>query len=82
MRKLIVLVVILPLAVLGFLFGGLNSAEVTFHWLLGSTRMPLVVLLAGTLTLGIVLGAVLDRLVSRLWRRRVAPAKSADPVMP
>jgi len=75
LRKLIILLVVLPLAVLGFLFGGLNSAEVTFHWLLGTTSMPLVLLLAGTLVLGVVLGVLLSQLLMRIVRRGPARAK-------
>jgi uncharacterized integral membrane protein len=69
MRKLILLLIVLPLAVLGFLFGGLNSAEVSFHWLLGTTRAPLVLLLAGALVMGVALGLVLDQLMMRILRK-------------
>lgn len=71
-RKLILLLIVLPLAVTGFLFGGLNSAEVSFHWLFGTTRLPLVLLLAGTLVFGVVLGVVLDQLLVRIIRQRGA----------
>lgn len=70
MRKLILLLIVLPMAVLGFLFGGLNSAEVSFHWLLGTTRAPLVLLLAGALVFGVLLGVVLDQLLMRIFRNR------------
>jgi uncharacterized integral membrane protein len=56
------------LAVLITVFAVINLDEVKVHWIVGSGRAPLIVVIAISLLIGIVLARLADRLTAR--RRR------------
>ena len=58
----------LVLAVLATLFAVLNVDEVKVHWIVGSGRAPLIIVIVISLLAGIVLSYFADRLARR--RRR------------
>jgi uncharacterized integral membrane protein len=75
-RRLFLLLIVLPSALLAFLFGGLNATPVELNWLFGHSIWPLSALLMLVFALGSLFGG---GLASVLWlgyqrRKKALPA--------